>query len=197
MKKIFSLFLMILCTFALISCGKTIVVDYYQIGFETNGGSKVENVILKAEDNLVMPESPTKEGYVFGGWYEDAKLTRKFEAPDKMPSRSFWLYADWHVELTFDSLGGTKVDSITARPGQIIDQLPKPTYNDNIFQGWYLDSDYTKRLGLVIPSESTKLYAKWQAIETTTALDITNTISINGTNCYEMEKVVLFSANTQ
>ena len=189
MKKIFSLFLMILCTFALISCGKTIVVDYYQIGFETNGGSKVENVILKAEDNLVMPEAPTKEGYVFGGWYEDAKLTRKFEAPDKMPSRSFWLYADWHVELTFDSLGGTKVDSITARPGQIIDQLPKPTYNDNIFQGWYFDSDYTKRLGLVIPSESTKLYAKWQAIETTTALDITNTISINGTNCYEMEKL--------
>ena len=189
MKKIFSLFLLILCTFTLISCSKTVVIDYYQIGFETNGGSLVENIVLKDGESLVMPEAPTKEGYVFGGWYEDAKLTRKFETPTNMPKRSFWLYADWHVQLTFDSLGGTPVEPITARPGQVIDQLPKPTYNKNVFQGWYLDSDCTKRLGLVIPSESTTLYAKWQAIETTTALDITNTIAINGTNCYELEEV--------
>ena len=29
----------------LVSCGKT-VVDYYQIGFETNGGTAIENVVL-------------------------------------------------------------------------------------------------------------------------------------------------------
>ena len=188
MKKIFSLFLLVFCAFSLISCGKTVVVDYYQIGFETNGGSTLENLVLKAGDDLTIPE-PTKEGYVFGGWYEDVKLTRKFSSPDKMPSKSFWLYADWHVQLTFDSLGGTAVESITARPGTMISELPKPEYNDNIFQGWYLDNTYSKRLGLTVPGKNTTLYAKWQAIETSTALDITDTIQINGTNCYDLEKV--------
>ena len=188
MKRIFSLLLVFLFTVTLVACQKT-VIDYYQIGFETNGGTTMENLVLKAGDELVMPQNPTKDGYVFGGWYVDHKLTEKFEQPTKMPKESFWLYADWHTQLTFETLGGTKVDAYTARPGSIIAQLPTPSYGTNIFQGWYLDEECNKRLGLAMPSVNTTVYAKWQAIETTTALDITNSIKINGTTCYNLEKV--------
>ena len=37
----------------------------YIISFNTNGGSQIKSISLKAGASLVLPEPPVKEGYVF------------------------------------------------------------------------------------------------------------------------------------
>ncbi len=45
--------------------------DKYEVAFKTNGGSEIENVMVKSGNYLEEPDTPTKEGYVFEGWYLD------------------------------------------------------------------------------------------------------------------------------
>ena len=195
MKKFMYALILVFSMLLLASCETKIkevqlpdvTVDYYLVGFETNGGNEIANLKLKENDILELP-IPEKDDYIFAGWYTDEKLNNKFENPGKMPAESFWLYADWHVELSFESNGGDQCESITARPGSIIDELPTPKNGSHIFQGWYLDQEFTQKLGLVMPKTNATVYARWQAIESTTLLDITDTIKINGTSTYILEK---------
>ncbi|NMI06828.1 hypothetical protein HF638_22840 [Paenibacillus sp. SZ31] len=64
--------------------------------------------------------------------------------------------------LTFESNGGTAISAQTVRKGQVLNNLPAPTKEGYIFQGWFADSD----LSLIFASGSTlnadtKLYAKY------------------------------------
>lgn len=190
MKKngLHMVFLLLFTLFALIACQKE-PVTLYQIGFETNGGSAMDNLVLEAGAELTMPAEPQKDGQTFAGWYLDEGLTEPFTVPETMPAESFWLFADWEVTLTFDSQGGDAIPPIKGEAGTILGQLPAASYDDNLFLGWYLDKEYTQKLGLVMPKANTTVYARWQALESTTVLDITDSIQINNADCYEMETV--------
>ncbi len=43
----------------------------YRIRFESMGGSHVASLRVKANTTISEPLPPTKEGYVFEGWYEE------------------------------------------------------------------------------------------------------------------------------
>lgn len=45
----------------------------HEVTFKTNGGSEVKNASVKSGNKLEVPETPTKEGYVFEGWYLNGK----------------------------------------------------------------------------------------------------------------------------
>lgn len=45
----------------------------YTVTFETDGGTKIEAQKIKNGDEIEEPEEPTKEGYIFEGWYLDGK----------------------------------------------------------------------------------------------------------------------------
>lgn len=45
----------------------------YTVTFETNGGTKIETQKIKNGDEIEEPEEPTKDGYIFEGWYVDGK----------------------------------------------------------------------------------------------------------------------------
>lgn len=188
-KKIIRMTMLLLFTiFTLTACQKE-SVNIYQIGFETNGGNSIDNVMLEAGEKLTMPSEPQKEGMSFAGWYLDEELTKPFTAPDVMPEESFWLFAAWNVTLTFDCQGGDAVESIVAKEGSIIGNLPKATYDDNLFLGWYVDKECTKKMGLVMPDCNTTVYAKWQSLESMKPLDLTDTLQINDVKGYVKEEV--------
>ena len=65
----------------------------YTITFEENGGVSVKDITASGGTTINLP-SPTKENYIFDGWYYDAEFTSKFEL-DKMPSSNITLYAKW------------------------------------------------------------------------------------------------------
>ena len=86
----------------------------YTITFDSKGGSAVQPVKASAGAAITAPADPTKDGFVFAGWYESADggvtLSDTAFSFSYMPARVFTLYAKW---ATADIKGKTfnKVDA--------------------------------------------------------------------------------------
>lgn len=86
----------------------------YTITFDSKGGSAVQPVKASAGEAITAPAAPTKDGFVFAGWYESADggvtLSDTEFSFAYMPARVFTLYAKW---ATADIKGKTfnKVDA--------------------------------------------------------------------------------------
>ena len=86
----------------------------YMITFDSKGGSAVQSIKASAGAAITAPTKPTKDGFVFAGWYEstdggETLSSTPFEFT-YMPARVFTLYAKW---ATADIKGKTfnKVDA--------------------------------------------------------------------------------------
>lgn len=115
------------------------------------------------------PDNVDKD-YDFAGWYIDPGFTKEVDWDAGMPATGITVYARWiapEYEVTFDSAGGSHVDSITVTKGSTLDYLPEPTKEGDEFLGWYVDSTLTKKF----ISESKivgdiTLYARWKSSDT-------------------------------
>ena len=93
---------------------KLVAEKEYTITFDSKGGSAVQPVKASAGVAITAPAAPTKEGFVFAGWYESADggvtLSDTEFGFSYMPARVFTLYAKW---ATADIKGKTfnKVDA--------------------------------------------------------------------------------------
>ena len=93
---------------------KLVAEKEYTITFDSKGGSAVQPVKASAGAAITAPAAPTKEGFVFAGWYESADggetLSDTAFSFSYMPARVFTLYAKW---ATADIKGKTfnKVDA--------------------------------------------------------------------------------------
>lgn len=70
-------------------------VETIKVSFDTDGGSKIDDILLEKGAELKMPKDPTKQGYTFKGWID------KNEAPvyDKvLLSEDTELKAVWKKE---------------------------------------------------------------------------------------------------
>lgn len=78
------------------------VETIYTITFDSRGGSEVKSITAEAGAKIEAPAAPTKEGYIFGGWYESSDNgTTLSETPFEFtyrPARVFTLYAKWGEE---------------------------------------------------------------------------------------------------
>ena len=79
-KSILAITIIALMMLTLIPANVSFAIDVtkYTVTFETNGGSKVDAVEVAEMSCVPLPEKPTKEGFVFGGWYTDAECEYKF-----------------------------------------------------------------------------------------------------------------------
>ena len=69
-------------------------VTTYTVSFNTDGGSYVENQIVIQGEKAVEPENPIKEGYKFGGWFEDSTYQFWFYFGRRITADTT-LYAKW------------------------------------------------------------------------------------------------------
>ncbi|MBQ9715926.1 MAG: InlB B-repeat-containing protein, partial [Clostridia bacterium] len=82
-----------------VACNTT---EPIKISFETNGGSTIQEIQI--DENFQMPANPTKQGYVFDGWYIDQNLTTKFdETKINQYTQSFVVFAKW-VDIPLDQI---------------------------------------------------------------------------------------------
>ena len=75
------------------------------IAFDSQGGSVVNAIARTAGASITAPPAPTKTGYTFAGWYEDADYTKAFTMPTTMPDYSnedkgITVYAKWIPSTT-------------------------------------------------------------------------------------------------
>ena len=67
----------------------------YTITFDSKGGTDVPSQDAMYADFVMEPEAPTREGYVFTGWYSDENCTYLWDMENGQISQSMTLYAGW------------------------------------------------------------------------------------------------------
>ena len=67
---------------------------YYNVKFNSNGGSSVSDMKVAYNTLVPQPEDPTRSGYKFLGWYSDEELTQKYTFKERL-LENLTLYAAW------------------------------------------------------------------------------------------------------
>ena len=149
----------------------------FDVTFDLNNGTKEEIIKVKYHQTINKKDIKGKEdlGELFIDWYEvvgvkdgkDILADKPFDFNTKI-DKDIKLKALYEgkvetITITFDSKGGSAVDSITINKGaELI--LPKdPTYAGYTFKGWY-DINETSIHNNVLLEKDTTLYAKWEKI---------------------------------
>lgn len=146
--------------------------EIYTVTFNV-GGHGTAPTPQKVENGgkATKPENPTAKGWRFDGWYTDEKCTARYDF-DKAVTANTTLYAKWTqlFTLTFETNGGTKIDSVEAPDGSLVYLGSyKPTKSGYYFVGWYTDKNLTRtsRVGYVRMDGNKTVYAKFAVADKT------------------------------
>ena len=145
-------------------------VESHTAKFNSNGGSVVADQIVADGEVATEPTTPTKDGYIFKGWYTDVELTTVYDFATPV-TKDITLYAKWEAEptvehtVTFDSNGGSTVASQTVANGEVATEPGTPRKDGYIFEGWYTDVELTTAYDFATPvTKDIILYAKWEVV---------------------------------
>ena len=112
----------------------------YTVSFESNGGSAVADVQADYSTKLTAPAAPTRDGYTFGGWYQDAGLSTAWNfSTDSIPANDMTLYAKWTIKtytVTFQDWDGTGLKTETVNHGAAATAPANPSRSGYTFTGW-------------------------------------------------------------
>lgn len=146
--------------------------EIYTVTFNV-GGHGTAPAAQKVENGgkATKPENPTAKDWRFDGWYTDEKCTARYDF-DKAVTANTTLYAKWTqlFTLTFETNGGTKIDSVEAPDGSLVYLGSyKPTKSGYYFVGWYTDKNLTRasRVGYVRMDGNKTVYAKFAVADKT------------------------------
>ena len=128
----------------------TETADQYTITFDTDGGSAIAPITQDYGTAVTAPADPTRTGYTFAGW--DKTI------PTTMPAENVTITARWTVNrytITFDTNGGSKVNSITQDYGTAVTAPADPTRTGYTFAGW------DETIPTTMPAENITITAWW------------------------------------
>jgi hypothetical protein len=138
-------------------------VNMYTITFDSAGGSLVPSMKLDYGSPVAAPSSPVREGYAFSGWSPSLPAT--------MPAMDLLLKASWEklapkvFTITFDSAGGSPVQSISLEVGATIRAPSEPVRTGYTFSGW------EPSLPQTMPDRDVEVVAKWDVNSYTITFD--------------------------
>lgn len=156
------------------------VKEKFSVTFNLNGyGSGVpENQTVTENSKVTKPVEPTADDYVFGGWYKEAECNNVWDFNVDVVTAATTLYAKWieipeTVEITLDSTYGTcDTKTTTTYSGSTLSkELPTPTPNDTIFEGYWFKGWYDAPTGGNEITADTKfiidttIYAQWDVVK--------------------------------
>ncbi|SHH61937.1 Listeria/Bacterioides repeat-containing protein [Anaerosphaera aminiphila DSM 21120] len=143
-----------------------IVPISHTVTFYSNGGSTVASQTVADGEVAKEPTTPTKDGYIFKGWYTDVELTTVYDFATPV-TKDITLYAKWEVVpagnhvVTFDSDDGNVIAPQMVADGGTIDRPADPVKNSYKFVEWQLDGapyDFTTPI-----TKDITLLAVWEA----------------------------------
>ncbi len=146
------------------------IPDSYSIKYSLNGGTNS----LDNPDNynygegVLVLQDPTREHYIFEGWYTDSNFENKVEGISDTSSGEIQLYAKWKkvsYSVSFESNGGTSVEPQTIEYGDKIIEPDIPAKDNYTFAGWFREESFANEwnFGEDVIENNTTLYAKWNA----------------------------------
>ena len=185
----------------------------FNVTFDYNNGTKNKTVLVKYNEIVDEKDIEDKEelGETFINWYEVIDVKDGKDVLDEKPydfntkiKTNVRLKAVYEqktepvtppeiktekVTVTFDSKGGSKVNSITIDKGAALTFPANPTYNGYKFVAWTTKNGKTVANRTKF-SENTTLYAKWQKIK-----EETKPQPVDPTPATEPEETISLSIN--
>lgn len=128
------------------SNGSNDVKQNYTVTFYMNDGTSAvyQRVSVVADEMVTEPIAPTRDRYIFEGWYEDAACTEIYDF-DLLVMQDIALYACWNqpgpYSVTFDSAGGSAVSTQVVTKNQIAVKPEDPEKDGYVFLGWLDETD--------------------------------------------------------
>lgn len=175
------------------------VKEKFTVTFDTGLGSNVSNQTIEDGSYVVEPNSPTRSGYTFDGWYADDAYNNAWNFTLSTVTSDTTLYAKWTqvvtpdtiYTLSFNSNGGSMVTALEIKEGETATQPSDPTRTNFDFEGWYTDSTLTNPFSFSTKiTADTLLHAKWEStvIEYTITFDSNSGTSVS-TQTIEEDKL--------
>ena len=81
--------------------------ESFTVTFDSQGGSNVASQTVKRGEKVERPSNPTRSGYSFQGWYEEAECKNAWNFTTDTVTRNMTLYADWSKKSSSDSSSTT------------------------------------------------------------------------------------------
>ncbi|MCU6713041.1 InlB B-repeat-containing protein [Paenibacillus sp. J5C_2022] len=157
--------------------------DSFAVAFDTNGGSAVSGQSVSYNGKIVIPANPTKSGYTFAGWYQDAAFNTPFDF-DTPITDPLTLYAKWDVvkyKVIFNTNGGSTLPNQMISYNNKVTVPVNPTKTGNTFAGWYQDAAFNTPFDFDTPIMAPlTLYAKWDADSFAVAFDTNGGSAVPG-----------------
>ena len=144
--------------------------DEYDVTFQYNNGQSNKTIKLHENEFVPRPESPTRTGYTFIGWYTDAGCTDAWNFEIDRVAGHMTLYAGWEIiqpttySVTFVPNNGDGNYSITVSANSLIPNQNTPIKEGYLFIGWYKDSSCTIAWNLDTDkvNDNLVLYGGWE-----------------------------------
>ena len=150
----------------------------FDVTFDLANGTKEEIVLVKYNKVVDEKNIKTKEdlGDSFINWYQVIDEVEGKDILDEKPfdfdtkiKEDIKLKAVYEgkvetVTISFDSKGGSKVDSKTINKGTALKLPSQPTYNGYKFVSWVDEKGKTVANNTKFDSDAT-LYAKWEKVK--------------------------------
>ena len=170
-KKLLNLLLISCFVLGIVGCkqepeDKLDILDYvYMVNFESNGGTEIKPQTVVYGKKVTKPTNPSKEKFVFEGWYTDKDCTKVYNFDTEIKS-DITLYAGWKSvhTVSFDAnggiLSGPETQSVVS--GEKATEPSNPSKGIYVFDGWYTDTEFTNKYNFdLVVENSFTLYAKW------------------------------------
>ncbi|WP_307997933.1 InlB B-repeat-containing protein [uncultured Bifidobacterium sp.] len=164
----------------------------HTVTFDTQGGTPVASQTVTENGTVTRPADPTRDGYTFKGW-QLGGADFDFTTP---VTGDITLTAVWEEnktptpvthKVTFDTNGGSAVDSQTVDDGATAVKPADPTRDGYTFNGWTLDGkpfDFSQPV-----TGDITLEAQWEKNETPAPVTHTVRFRTNGGNAIPMQTV--------
>lgn len=109
------------------------------VKFDSLGGSKCDNKSVSPGSEVGKLCTPSKSGYEFNGWYDQAGCKGNKISETTVVSKDTTYYACWKpkgLTLTYNNKGGSGCSSQSIKYNTPVGNLCKPTRSGYTFAGW-------------------------------------------------------------
>jgi uncharacterized repeat protein (TIGR02543 family) len=176
-------------------------INQYTITFDSNEGSAVSSITQNFGTSVSAPVNPTREGYLFQGWFTDDNTFLNAYTFSTMPAESITVYAKWEEQVgtyftvTFNSNGGSAVSSEEVLEDGFATEPTPPTKSGYSFVNWQDESNVVWDFENDPITEAMTLYATWSAISYSISFDNLQGTTQSNPSSYTIETSTITLSN--
>lgn len=146
----------------------------FYVYLERNNGQRRLKTLMRKKGYVTEPEEPFREGYIFSGWYADAKFKKPWDFMTDKAEGTMTIYAKWTAKgdtvvydiIIEDTVGGSlEVNPQKASAGEPVVITVVPDDGKRLVQGSIIiNGQNTDFLSFIMPDSKVTISATFEDI---------------------------------